>query len=788
MVGADSELHLRNALANNPSPYLRAHKENPVAWQEWSDTTLALAKKHQRLIFLSIGYHACHWCHVMERESFSAPEVADLLNKFFIPIKVDRESRPDLDDIYMSYVTATTGSGGWPLNVFLTPDLKPVFGGTYWPGPSTSSTIKQATPGDDAPVTVIDILHKMRDVWTTQREKCIQSSIDITNQLRAFAAEGIHSQTNAQSQGNDSDPAEPLEVDLLDDALEHFISRYDPVHGGFSASVTAPKFPTPSNLTFLLRIGAAIAQPSTHTRFGFCSPVPGILGTPSCTKAASMSLHTLLAMSRSGLRDHLGYGFHRYSVTPDWNLPHFEKMMCDNAQLLGCYCDAWALGRDPEILGTIYNLVEYFTNTDSPIVAPQGGWYASEDADSSPSIPKLANGVPSSSDDKKEGAYYVWTYKELQAILGHERNAAAIVARHFAVKPDGNVPAEHDIHDEFLSQNVLHIEATPSVLAKEFGVPEEEIVQVIKSGRSKLLEYRKSRREQPSIDTKILASWNGLAIAALARAANTLATIDKTRARACQEAAEKAATFIRKEMYDESTGRLSRTPDSNKTAATAAFVDDYAYMILGLLALYDLTLAQPYLDWSVQLQNYVDGHFASATGGYFQAEASSEQIIRLKPGTDNSLPSPNGIICTNLLYLASYCQGASSPPDGPNNNNNNNYQAKAKAVLDAFAVEIIQHPFLFVNLLACVVMEQVGAKTLIAPMTTRDSQLRRLKGWGRTVVKGLVPEVMICTREGVCRPLKQSDLEDVDDGDDAAAADEGGVVGASVEGTSSKPS
>ncbi|KAL6243630.1 hypothetical protein RBB50_009623 [Rhinocladiella similis] len=767
MVEGASELRLQNALANSPSPYLRAHKDNPVAWQEWSDTTLALAKTHQRLIFLSIGYHACHWCHVMERESFSSPEVADLLNKFFIPIKLDRESRPDLDDIYMSYVTATTGSGGWPLNVFLTPDLKPVFGGTYWPGPSPSSSIKQATPGDDAPVNVIDILHKMRDVWTTQREKCIQSSVDITNQLRAFAAEGIHSQTNTQSQGNESDTAEPLEVDLLDDALEHFISRYDPVYGGFSASATAPKFPTPSNLTFLLRIGAAIAQPSTHTRFGFCSPVPGILGTPSCTKAASMSLHTLLAMSRSGLRDHLGYGFHRYSVTPDWNLPHFEKMMCDNAQLLGCYCDAWALGRDPEILGTIYNLVEYFTNADSAIIAPHGGWYASEDADSNPSMPKLANGV-SALDDKKEGAYYVWTYKELQAVLG-ERDAA-IVARHFAVKPDGNVPAEHDIHDEFLSQNVLHIEATPSILAKEFGVPEEEIVQIIKSGRSKLLEHRKSRREQPNIDTKILASWNGLAIAALARAANTLATIDKARARACQEAAEKAATFIREEMFDDSTGRLSRTPDSK-----AAFVDDYAYMILGLLALYDLTLAQPYLDWSIRLQKYVDEHFASTTGGYFQAEASSEQIIRLKPGTDNSLPSPNGIICTNLLYLASYCQDTSSSTDG------RSYRSKAKAILDAFAVEIIQHPFLFVNLLACVAMEQVGAKTLIAPMTTRDSQLRRLKGWGRTVVKGLVPEVMICTREGVCRPLKQSDLEDVDDETDE------GVVGASVESVS-KPS
>ncbi|KAJ9500087.1 hypothetical protein LTR96_004568 [Exophiala xenobiotica] len=765
MVEGKSELGLQNALANSLSPYLRAHKDNPVAWQEWSEETLTLAKKHQRLIFLSIGYNACHWCHVMERESFCSPEVADILNKSFIPIKLDRESRPDLDDIYMSYVTATTGSGGWPLNVFLTPDLKPVFGGTYWPGPSPSTEFKRAVPGDDAPGTFVDILHKMQEVWTTQREKCMQTSADITNQLLAFAAEGIHSQSSVQIRGTDSDPPEPLDLDLLDDALDHFISRYDAAHGGFTASANAPKFPTPSNLTFLLRIGAAIAQPSTHTRFGFFSPVPGILGHSSCLKAASMSLHTLLAMSRSGLRDHLAYGFHRYSVTADWNLPHFEKMMYDNAQLLGCYCDAWALGRDPEILGTIYNLVEYFTNPDSPIVATQGGWYASEDADSHPTVSKLANGA-SASDDKKEGAYYVWTYKELQTVLG-ERDAP-IVARHFGVKPDGNVPAEHDMHDEFLTQNVLHIEATPSVLAKEFGLSEDEIVRVIKSGRSKLLEHRKTKREAPDVDTKIIASWNGLAISALARAANTLVTIDKARSRACQEAAEKAATFIRKEQYDEKTGKLYRTPGSK----TAGFVDDYAYMILALLALFDLTLAQPYLDWAVQLQRYLDDHFSSSTGGYFQAEESGEQIIRLKPGTDNAMPSANGIICTNLLYLDSYCRhdgGAASALKKKEKEDRyeTNYVGKARAVLDAFAVEIIQHPFLYVSLLSAVVMEQVGVKTLIAPMPMRDSQLRRLKGWGRTVVKGLVPEVMICTSDGVCRPLKQSDLEDVDDDDDA---------------------
>ncbi|KAL2424455.1 Spermatogenesis-associated protein 20 [Exophiala dermatitidis] len=819
MVHDEPELVLHNALANSPSPYLRAHEDNPVAWQEWSEDTIFLAKSYQRLIFLSIGYNACHWCHVMERESFSSPEVASFLNKHFIPIKVDRECRPDLDDIYMNYVTATTGSGGWPLNVFLTPDLRPVFGGTYWPGPSSTTNLHRKASHDEAAPSFLDILRKMQEVWSTQRERCRRSSTDITTQLRAFAAEGIHSQSNGSVRdggSSGSEEPEPLELDLLDDALNHFIARYDPTNGGFGASTNGQKFPTPSNLTILLRIGAAIAQPSTHTRFGFFTPVLGILGEDSCLKAASMALHTLKAMSRSGLRDQLGYGFHRYSVTPDWNLPHFEKMMCDNAQLLGCYCDAWALGRDPEILGTIYNLVEYFTNPESPIVRPGGGWYASEDADSRPSRTGNGRGTETAHNEKKEGAFYVWTYKELESLLGEQD--APIIARHFGVKPHGNVPAQHDIHDEFLSQNVLHVDATPSTLAKEFGIAEDEVVRIIKRGRAKLLEHRKTEREPPQVDTKVIASWNGLAIASLTRAANTLATVDKHRAARCQEAAERAATYVHCAMYDPTTGRLSRianttdksrprarsksashasnNDDDNSSSSSGggggggntAFVDDYAYMTQAALMLYDLTLSQPYLDWAVQLQEYLDTHFADATegsrtngagtnkcasangasaatngatktdsstaqiSGYFQTEPSDDQIIRLKPGTDTSLPSPNGIIATNLLYLSSYMLSRQRE-----------YISKSRSTLAAFAIEIIQHPFLYVSLLSALIMEQVGVKTLIAPMAMRDSQLRRLKGWGRTVVRGFVTDVMICTKKGACRPLRQSDLEDVDD-------------------------
>jgi len=708
----------------------------------------------------------------MERETFSSPEIAAVLNASFIPIKVDRECRPDIDEIYMNYVTSTTGSGGWPLNVFLTPDLQPIFGGTYWPGPSSRSTSGRRSSGADAesPLTFADVLAKMKLVWSTQRDRCIQAAGDITNQLRDFAAEGTHQ----QSPLTDSSEDEPLELDLLDDALDHFIERYDSQYGGFVPSTpNGPKFPNPPNLTFLLRLGAAIAYPSTHTRFGFPAPVPGILGKPSCAEAATIALHTLLSISRSGLRDHLGFGFHRYSVTPDWNLPHFEKMLPDNAQLLSCYCNAWALSKDPEILGTIYNLVEYFTNPDSPIVAASGGWYASEDADSRPS-----KSDPSA--DRGEGAYYVWTLKELQSILG-ERDAG-ILARHFGVKGGGNVPAKHDLHDEFLTQNVLRIEATPSVLAKEFGLLEEEIVRVIKAGRTKLAEYREKERERPSVDTKIIASWNGLAISALARAANTLASIDKERSQRCYAAAEKAAAFIREMMYDKATGRLGRMYTSEAPVlleSNTAFIDDYAHLTYAAISLYDLTFSHVYLDWALQLQDYTIQNFASDTGGFYQAPTTPsdaeahQRIIRLKQGSDTSLPSPNGLVVTNLLYLGAYLDSTvPSLTAGPYTRHPTAlaYASRAHDTLSAFAIEATQHPFLFPGLLASLVMEEVGVKALVVPEAAPEKQIRRLRGWGRSVVRGSFDKVMICVRAegaiggaaGLCREMRESDLNDVD--------------------------
>ncbi|RMZ87391.1 hypothetical protein DV736_g5383, partial [Chaetothyriales sp. CBS 134916] len=775
-------LNLRNALANSPSPYLRAHKHNPVAWQEWTSESVALAKTHQRLIFLSIGYNACHWCHVMERESFCSPEIAQLLNSSFIPIKLDREMRPDLDDIYMNFVTATTGSGGWPLNLFLTPDLQPVFGGAYWPGPSSTTTLHRVSTNlDETPTTFLDILNKMQSVWEHQRDRCLQSAAEVTKQLKWFTEEGTHSHAESAVRDASTDPPEPLDLDLLDDALSHFISQFDTVNGGFSSSADGPKFPTPVILTFLLRIGASVAYPSTHTRFGFPNPVPGILGKESCAQAASMALQTLQILSRSALRDHLGHGFHRYSVTADWNIPHFEKMLYDNAQLLSCYSDAWALRRDPEILGTIFSLVEYFTSPSSPILSPHGVWYASEDADSVPNFgpnPTATSPIDGHGTEKKEGAFYVWSHKRFTDILPEPD--ASILAAHFGVQPDGNIPAALDMHDEFLNQNVLHIAATPSVLAKQFQLPESEIVAKIKSGKATLSHYRRTQRVPPDVDSKIILAWNALTITALARAANTLATIDTSRSQRCVTAATKALNFVKTRMYDSSTGKLSRIyePDSHPAwdrSTSQAFLDDYAYLTTALLSMYDVTFDRTLLTWAETLQSYVDTHFiasatpttastTSGTGGYFQAQRSDDQLFRLKPGTDNSLPSANGVIANNLFYLGAHVPHKQAQ-----------YAARARAILDAFGVEIIQHPFLYVGMLSAVVLDQVGVRQLIVPRTMGDVAVGRYKGFGRTVNKGDVKKVMICSSSpnGVCRELRDGELEDVDIDDGSDHQDDG---------------
>jgi uncharacterized protein YyaL (SSP411 family) len=496
----------------------------------------------------------------MERESFMSPEVANILNASFIPIKIDREERPDIDSVYMNYVNATTGSGGWPLNVFLTPDLEPVFGGTYWPGPNSITAIAAES------VNFLEIVEKLRDIWAKQEHKCRDSAKEITKQLKEFAEEGVHT--------HQLDEGDGLEIELLEEAYQHFQKQYDVVNGGLGL---APKFPTPVKLSFLLRLG--------HWNH----PVNDIVGEEECVYAETMAIETLRKMARGGIRDQIGYGFARYSVTIDWSLPHFEKMLYDQAQLLDVYLDAFLVSKDPEMLGAVYDIAKYLITP--PMAAPHGGFYSSEDADSYPSH---------ADKEKKEGAYYVWTLKDFRTVLG-ERDGD-VCARFYGVSATGSVAPGNDPHDEFLGQNVLRISSTPSLLAKELGMTESEITRILKEGRRKLREYRESHRPRPPLDDKIVVSWNGLAIGALARASAVLNDIDAEFSSKCLAAAKKAVDFVKAELFDKSTARLWRVYREGR-GDTPGFADDYAFLIQGLIELYQATFDEEYLEFADTLQS-----------------------------------------------------------------------------------------------------------------------------------------------------------------------------------------
>ncbi|OWP02677.1 hypothetical protein B2J93_6642 [Marssonina coronariae] len=653
-------LVLTNRAGESPSPYVRAHAQNPVAWQIWGDEAVGLARRENRLLFVSIGYNACHWCHVMERESFEHDEVAALLNSAFVPIKIDREERPDIERIYMNFVQATTGSGGWPLNVFVTPDLEPVFGGTYWPGPAS-----HAAAGD--PVDFLTILAKLSTVWREQEERCRKDSRQILEQLRSFAAEG----TGAGRLGEAGDG---LDIELLEEARQHLAQTYDAQHGGFSP---APKFPTPSKLSFLLRLGQ------------YPPVVVDVVGAADCRSAQHMAITTLRKMARGGIHDHVGAGFARYSVTADWSRPHFEKMLYDNAQLLHVYLDAFLLSRDAELLGVVYDISTYLT-TD--LAHPAGGFYASEDADSL---------YRRGDSETREGAYYVWTKREFESVLGPR--AEPLLSAFFNVSDHGNVGREHDAHDEFLDQNVLAIVRTPRALASQFGMAEEEVVRMIKDGKAALRSHRERERVRPGVDDKIVSSWNGIAVGALARTAAVVQGFDPAKSETLLSSALSAATFVRDHLYDGSSKILYRIWREGR-GETEGFADDYASLIEGLIDLYEATFDEQWLQWADDLQQTQLSRFfdAAGTGGFFSTpDAAPHTILRLKDGMDTSEPSTNGTSASNLYRLSSLLNDCS-------------YAEKARQTLAGFESEMLQYPWLFASFMPSIVASQLGVRGVVA--------------------------------------------------------------------------
>ncbi|KAF3086999.1 hypothetical protein TWF706_011288 [Orbilia oligospora] len=676
-----SKLKLVNQLANSTSPYVRSHANNLTAWQQWTPESLALAKSENRLIFLSSGYAACHWCHVMERESFQDAYVAKILNDNFIPIKIDREERPDIDRIYMNYVQATTGSGGWPLNVFLTPNLEPVFGGTYWPGPNATDG-----PSMKDQIGFVEVLDKIVKVWKEQQDKCLASAKDILKQLKEFSDEGL------KEQGGNQDGAEILEIDLLEEAYQHFLSRYDTTHGGFG---TEPKFPTPTNLAFLLRLSS------------LSSVVEDVVGDVECERAKFMAVTTLRHMSRGGIHDHIGNGFARYSVTADWSLPHFEKMLYDNAQLISVYLDAYLLTKDKEMLDAALDAADYLCL--GPLSHKDGGFYSAEDADSY---------ARKGDTEKREGAFYVWDKKEFIKVLGEQD--AEVCSKYWGVRTDGNVDPARDIHDEFLHQNVLQISQTPAQIGSMLGLSETAIVEKIKNGRAKLREYRERERPRPILDDKILTGWNGLAIAALSRLAAALEIIDAEKSKFYLSQAIRAAEFIRKNVFDQRTLGLKRVW-REAPGTTKAFADDYAYLIYGLISLYEATFDAGWLRWAHSLQAAQTKLFwDEAQGGFFSTERDApDLILRLKDGLDSAEPSTNGISAANLYKLGSLLGDAS-------------FSSLASKTCNVFSTELMQHPFLFSTMLPSVVALNLGTGTVIIAGKKSDPTISAYRAKLRT--------------------------------------------------------
>jgi uncharacterized protein len=592
-----------NALAAEKSPYLLQHAENPVHWLPWGEVAFAKARAEQKPIFLSIGYSTCHWCHVMAHEAFENEAIAALLNEHYVPVKVDREERPDVDKVYMSYVQALTGQGGWPLSAWLTPELKPFFGGTYFPPEDRHG--RTGFPS---------LLRAIAKGWADEREKLINESERVIGSLREY-----HSGRAASvEEGVDLVEAGGM---AFEKCFQYFNESFDEQHGGFGG---APKFPRASNLNFLFR----------------CAAVQGVesdLGR----EAIKLAAITLQKLSAGGIHDHVGGGFHRYSVDEGWFVPHFEKMLYDQAQIAGNLLDANLATGDERFAWVARGIFEYVLRDLTHL---EGGFYSAEDADS-----LLAHGSP----DHAEGAFYGWSHGELTELLGED---AAFFCDHFGVKVEGNVAPAHDPHGEFMLKNILRQRQSLLVTAKAYGLAPEAAADKLAGLLLRLREVRKSR-PRPHLDDKVITAWNGLMISALARAAVTPAECLAGQLGNYKLAAVRAAEFVQRELYDESRGVLYRNYREGR-GANEGFAEDYAYFIAGLLDLYEATFELRWLIWADRLQDTMDRLFLDdEAGGYFNSAAGDPNIIlRLKEDYDGAEPTPGSIAAANLLRLAAITQ------------------------------------------------------------------------------------------------------------------------------------
>jgi uncharacterized protein YyaL (SSP411 family) len=585
-----------NHLAHEKSPYLLQHAQNPVDWYPWGEEAFLRARRENKPVFLSIGYSTCHWCHVMAHESFEDPATAALMNRDFINIKVDREERPDVDRVYMTFVQATTGGGGWPMSVWLTPGLEPFVGGTYFP--------PEDRHGQPAFKTVLE---KIAAAWQEDHEKITAQGSKIVDALR-------EAQSDRHHRPNDIDPA------VLEAAFAQFSSNYDATEGGFG---NAPKFPHPVTLNFLSRFYAR--DPASEDG----------------RRALEMHRFTLRKMARGGLHDHLGGGFHRYSVDRSWHVPHFEKMLYDQAQLANAYLDGFLITRDPEFEEITRDILEY---VDRDLTSKSGGFFSAEDADSLEVAPSPAVGASDERGKKhsvKEGAFYVWSKGEIDKALGE---AAGIFDFHYGVEATGNAPAGSDPHGEFSGKNILIQRHSVDETAAQFKRTAKEIRELLARCRTQLLALR-AKRPRPHLDDKIIAGWNGLMISAYARAAGIF------QENHFLKSAQRAVEFVRRELYDEKTRKLYRSFREGRSAIEG-FADDYAFVIQGLLDLYEASFDVAWLKFAEDLQETQDRLFLDPNGGYFSTSGADKNVVlRMKDENDGAEPAPSSVAALNLLRL-----------------------------------------------------------------------------------------------------------------------------------------
>jgi len=609
-----------NSLIHETSPYLLQHAKNPVQWYTWNESALKKATEEHKPIFLSIGYSSCHWCHVMAHESFENNEIAKIMNENFINIKVDREERPDIDDIYQKVCQIATGQGGWPLSVFLTPDQKPFYVGTYFP-----ILDSYGRPGFGS------LLRQLAQSWKEKPEDIIKTAeIFLTNLQKKESVNTL----------------ENLDKSILDEATINLMQLGDPIHGGFGS---APKFPNSANLSFMLRY----------------SKLSGI------SKFQEFALKTLRKMAQGGIFDQLRGGFHRYSTDSRWLVPHFEKMLYDNALIPVVYAEAYQITKDPFYLEVVTKTLNYVLKE---MTSPEGGFYSAQDADS----------------EGEEGKYYVWNKSEIQKILG---NDADVFCLFYDVTDGGN----------FEGKTILCNNISLSSVAFKFGKTEAQVKNILDSGIKKLLDVR-SKRIPPGLDDKILTSWNALMISALAKGFRV------SNEQSFLNAAEKCISFIENHLVK--NGKLLRTY-KNGASKIQAYLEDYSYFISALLDIFEIKPELKYLETAQTFGNYLIEHFWDPSQkNFFMTDNTHEKlIIRPKSNYDLSMPSGNSVAAYSLLRLYHLTQ-------------EKKFLEISLAVMESQAMMAAENPFGFGYLLNTIYMylQKPLEITILNPKNTEISK------------------------------------------------------------------